>query len=181
MKPNSGRHILWLVILLLAAVAVTVQMLTVAVHTLVPLWGVVAISAGAAAGLYLPLRRMWSRLVGGNPWAALAVSVLVVAPVLSSAVLNINYYGADFATMPLVQAVVVDKSVKERPVMRRVTRRTYVRSGSRKVYEVSIDIGGCSLTMEESYERYRTLRTGSAVSVRCGRGALGLRVVRFCK
>lgn len=66
MKKNLLSGQFALVVLVLAVVAVDVQMLTVARHTLAPLPAVLAVSALVAAALYLPLRRMWRRLVGGG-------------------------------------------------------------------------------------------------------------------
>lgn len=179
MKKNLLSGQFALVVLVLAVVAVDVQMLTVARHTLAPLPAVLAVSALVAAALYLPLRRMWRRLVGGSVWIAFAAAVVAGGSLLSAAFLNVNYYGADFDSMPVVEAQVIGKRCTERPVMRRVSRRTYVRAGERPVYEVTMEVGGYRVTLEEPFEKYRLMRNGSAVGVRCGRGPLGLKVMRL--
>ncbi len=139
-----------------------------------------AAAAGAIALLLWPLMKSaWIRVFPLlNTLWRLGAHMAVATAVVLSAILTINYYGADNDSTHIEQATVVNRYTEQRHRTRRINRRIYTNSGEAyTVYYMVIRLDdGRTKTIQIDNRRYRQLRVGSTVSLPVSRGMLGMAV-----
>lgn len=139
-----------------------------------------AAALAVALALWFPMARLWRRIMPQQKtvWQLGAHMVVTTGAVLL-AIMALNYYGADRASIHEEIATIESRYVKERQRTRRINRRIYTTSGEKyNVYYMVVRFGdGRTKEMQISASRYRQLRVGSQISLPMSRGLLGMMII----
>lgn len=176
-KDKGGLRTGAVVVLLLLSILGYGCALALVEITLAPpaaLW-LAGVALAAATGLWG--RHFVARVTGFRQlWLCHLVFVAVMTGVFTGSGLLVNRLGGGEAHE--TEAEITRVYSETRYKTRRVTRRTYARGESYKVYFAEIDLGhGVRRPVPIDRGRYRRLRPGMRVSVGLCRGALGLTFV----
>lgn len=139
-----------------------------------------AAALAVALALWFPLAGLWRRIMPRQKtvWQ-LGAHMAVTTGAVLLAIMALNYYGADRASIHEEIVTVDSRYVKERQRTRRINRRIYTASGEKyNVYYMVVRFGdGRTKEMRISASRYRRLRVGSQISLPMNRGLLGMMII----
>lgn len=123
--------------------------------------------------------RYWTPVTKTHNYAInFIVHTVVVAIVLGSVIVMVNYFTADFENAEPEKVLVERKFQKTRYHSRRSGRRSYERGEPYQVYYLRLDLPKVgSRELQVSKKTYNQVRSGEEVSVLITKGGLGLPVV----
>ena len=181
-NPSSKRfgstaRIVTLIILLMILSCTDLFLLGVTIVSK-PLAIIIALAFAIISGI--PALPLWSRITGSDKrWLCYLTHVVVTAPLAMCIFLSINLFATPDSRFTDTKTVVTRIYSETRHTTRRVSRRTYVQGDPYKVYFAEVCLpSGRLKSISINNRQFRRLHKGDTITLKIGRGALGLPVIR---